>query len=123
MHAAILVVLQDPSIRTGDGPEPFALKVGDRVEFRIEGEEASIPVSTTVNYPDLPNSLPVVFTKLERMARYLSQLRPESPIYTMAGDPRVCRSLALCRGVEAIRFDITPDTEQTINNAATCLKA
>ena len=79
--------------------------------------------SAVVLANELPNSLLVVFTKRGRMARYLSQLRPESPIYTMAGDPRVCRSLALCRGVEAIRFDITPDTEQTINNAATYLKA
>ena len=56
-HTAILTDLQGPSIRTGDLPEPFTLNVGDHVEFRTEGTEPTIPVSTTVNYPDLPHDV------------------------------------------------------------------
>lgn len=109
----------------------------DRIARRIEAsggagyaDHALLPdekqitcKSAVVLANELPESLLVVFTKRGLMARYLSQLRPESPIFALITDPKVCRSLALCRGVESIRFDISPDTEQTINNAATYLKA
>jgi len=109
----------------------------DRIARRIEAsggagyaDHALLPdekqitcKSAVVLANELPDSLLVVFTKRGLMARYLSQLRPESPIFALITDPKVCRSLALCRGVEPIRFDISPDTEQTINNAATYLKA
>ncbi|MFK7851766.1 MAG: pyruvate kinase, partial [Akkermansiaceae bacterium] len=52
-HIAVLFDLTGPSIRTGDLDEPYELKEGDQVEFRREDAEASIPLSTTVNYPDL----------------------------------------------------------------------
>lgn len=46
----ILFDLQGPSIRTGDVEKPFSLKIDDRVEFRLRGSEARMPISTTVNY-------------------------------------------------------------------------
>ncbi len=52
-HIAILFDLTGPSIRTGDLTTPHQLKEGDHVEFRAEGTESSIPLSTTVNYPGL----------------------------------------------------------------------
>jgi pyruvate kinase len=50
---SVLFDLQGPSIRTGDLPEPFQLKVGDRVEFRERKAAAEIGLSTTVNYDGL----------------------------------------------------------------------
>ena len=47
---ALLFDLTGPSIRTGDVEEPYELKIGDLVEFRREGSEPSVPISTTVNY-------------------------------------------------------------------------
>ena len=46
----ILIDLTGPSIRTGTLETNYDLKKGDRVEFRIEGSEPSLPISTTVNY-------------------------------------------------------------------------
>lgn len=50
---SVLFDLQGPSIRTGDLPEPFQLKVGDRVEFRERNAAAELELSTTVNYDGL----------------------------------------------------------------------
>ena len=52
-HIAVLFDLTGPSIRTGDLETPYELKEGDKVEFRRDDVEASIPISTTVNYPGL----------------------------------------------------------------------
>lgn len=52
-HTAVLFDLTGPSIRTGDLEKPYQLREGDKVEFRRQGTEPSVPVSTTVNYPGL----------------------------------------------------------------------
>ena len=52
-HAAVLFDLTGPSIRTGDLVKSIDLIEGDKVEFRREGAEATIPISTTVNYPGM----------------------------------------------------------------------
>ena len=49
-HVAVLFDLTGPSIRTGDLPEPYSLKIGDILEFRKSDAEPSVPLSTTVNY-------------------------------------------------------------------------
>ncbi|MEP2777606.1 MAG: pyruvate kinase [Luteolibacter sp.] len=53
LHIAVLFDLTGPSIRTGDVEKPYELEEGDKVEFRREGTEPSIPISTTVNYPGM----------------------------------------------------------------------
>ncbi len=52
-HTSILCDLQGPSIRTGDLEEDLDLKKGDMVEFRKKDAEATLPLSTTVNYAGL----------------------------------------------------------------------
>lgn len=52
-HIAILFDLTGPSIRTGDLEKPYALAEGDTVEFRKIGSEATVALSTTVNYDGL----------------------------------------------------------------------
>ena len=52
-HTSILCDLQGPSIRTGDLEESLNLKKGDIVEFRKKDVEATVPLSTTVNYEGL----------------------------------------------------------------------
>ena len=55
---AILMDLTGPSIRTGDLEQPWQLQPGDAVEFRCRPEvTASLPLSVTVNYPDLGKDL------------------------------------------------------------------
>lgn len=53
----VLFDLQGPSIRTGDVDEKILLSVGDQVEFRKEGTDASVEKSTTVNYGGLMNDV------------------------------------------------------------------
>lgn len=52
-HIAVLFDLTGPSIRTGDLETPYTLAEGDMIEFRKASSEASIPLSTTVNYDGL----------------------------------------------------------------------
>lgn len=52
-HTGILCDLQGPSIRTGDVDGELVLKVGDTIEFRKNGLEPSVELSTTVNYDGL----------------------------------------------------------------------
>lgn len=57
---AVLMDLTGPSIRTGDVPEPWQLAVGDVVEFRCKPDApATVPLSVTVNYPELGKDLKV----------------------------------------------------------------
>lgn len=49
----ILFDLTGPSIRTGTLETAYDLKKDDRVEFRVEGSEPTLPISTTVNYSGL----------------------------------------------------------------------
>ena len=79
--------------------------------------------SAVVLANSLENAVIVVFTKRGIMARHVARLRPEATIFAMVKDPKVCRSLALERGVEAVRFDFSLVPEETVNNAATYLKA
>ena len=58
-HTSILCDLQGPSIRTGDLEEPLDLKKGDIVEFRKRDTEATVPLSTTVNYDGLMGDVSV----------------------------------------------------------------
>ena len=56
----ILMDLTGPSIRTGDVPAPWQLKVGDVVEFRTdETLPPAIELSTTVNYPGITKDLKI----------------------------------------------------------------
>lgn len=55
----ILFDLTGPSIRTGTLEESCQLKKDDRVEFRIEDAEPTLPISTTVNYGGLLNDVQV----------------------------------------------------------------
>jgi len=52
-HIGILFDLTGPSIRTGELDEPYELAAGDLVEFRKAGSEATVAMSTTVNYEGL----------------------------------------------------------------------
>jgi pyruvate kinase len=79
--------------------------------------------SAVVLANSLENAVIVVFTKRGIMARHLARLRPEEPVFAFARDPKVCRSLSLDRGVHPIRFDFSNDPEETMNNAATYLRA
>ncbi len=53
IHVGVLFDLTGPSIRTGDLAEPFTLAEGDVVEFRKPGTDATVDLSTTVNYDGL----------------------------------------------------------------------
>ncbi len=49
----VLFDLTGPSIRTGTLETPYQLKEGDQVEFRTNETQATLPISTTVNYGGL----------------------------------------------------------------------
>ncbi|MEM9081068.1 MAG: pyruvate kinase [Verrucomicrobiota bacterium] len=55
----VLFDLTGPSIRTGTLDQAYDLNKGDRVEFRIEDTQPTLPISTTVNYPGILNDVSV----------------------------------------------------------------
>jgi pyruvate kinase len=58
-HIGILMDLQGPSIRTGDLAKPLKLVAGDKLELTLGDVEATLPLSTTVNYAGLDQDLSV----------------------------------------------------------------
>ena len=79
--------------------------------------------SAVVLANSLEKAVMVVFTKRGVMPRHLARLRPDAPIFAFSRDARICRGFALDRGINSIRFDFSADSEETINNAATYLRA
>jgi pyruvate kinase len=63
-NVAMLMDLKGPTIRTGDVPTPYELKPGDQVEFLLREATPTLPIYTTVNYPDLYKDLHVGDTVL-----------------------------------------------------------
>jgi pyruvate kinase len=61
---ALLMDLKGPTIRTGDLSQAYELQPGDLVEFRLQNQAATLPYSTTVNYPGLYADLEVGATVL-----------------------------------------------------------
>ncbi len=59
IYVGVLFDLTGPSIRTGDLAESFTLAEGDVVEFRKSGADATIDLSTTVNYEGLMGDVSV----------------------------------------------------------------
>ncbi len=53
IDAGVLMDMRGPTIRTGDVTMAYQLKPGDTVEFTLSGAEATLAISTTVNYPGL----------------------------------------------------------------------
>src|SRR5437667_5798830 len=65
----------------------------------------------------------VVFTLQGRMARYVSNLRPErAPIFAFTPSEEVYRQLALCWGTFPARIDFTEDPHETIMTAEKFLR-
>ena len=114
------------------------VKVLNRVAVRIErsggagyGRAALLEDSrqkTVASAVALANSLSnsklIVFTRHGRMARYVSNLRPEhAPIFAFTPSEQVYRQLALCWGTFPLRIDFTEDPNVTIETAAKYLRA
>ncbi len=64
VNLALLMDLKGPTIRTGDVPVSYQLKEGDKVEFLLSGTRPTLPIHTTVNYPDIWQDLKVGDTVL-----------------------------------------------------------
>ena len=59
-QVAVMMDVKGPEIRTGKVERPISLRVGDRVEFHIEGADPTgdLPF-VSVNYPGLPGDLEI----------------------------------------------------------------
>lgn len=63
----------------------------------------------------------VVITRRGRMANYLTNCHPETPILAFTNDSRTRRQLALNRNVACYRIDFSNDPEKTLNKAFSIL--
>jgi pyruvate kinase len=59
----------------------------------------------------------VAFTLTGSTARYISQRRPQAPIYALTPEEPTYRRLALVWGVRAVRVDVFESTDQMIEQA------
>jgi pyruvate kinase len=65
----------------------------------------------------------IAFTRHGRMARYVSNLRPEhAPIFAFTPSEEVRRQLSICWGVCPVRIDFTDDPNATIETAQKYLR-
>lgn len=113
------------------------VEVFDRVAVRIErsggagyAEDALLEdarqktvASAVVLANSLRNSKLIVFTWHGRMARYVSNLRPQhAPIFAFTPNEEVYRQLALSWGVFPVRIDFAEDPNDTIESAEKFLR-
>ena len=113
------------------------VNVLNRVALRIErsggagyGKEAILDGSrekVVAAAISLANSLArakiIVFTRSGKMARYVSNLRPDrAPIFAVASNEQVCRQLAICWGMSPIQIAFTEDPNATIEAAENYLR-
>jgi pyruvate kinase len=113
------------------------MKVFDRVAGRIERSGAGYAkdailedlrqktvASAVVLANSLPNAKLIVFTRHGKMARNVSNLRPEhAPIFAFTPSEQVYRQLALCWGTFPVWIDFTDDPNATIEAAEKYLRA
>lgn len=113
------------------------VKVFDRVARRIErsggagyADDAILEdvrqktvAAAVVLANSLPNAKLVVFTRHGRMARNVSNMRPEhAPIFAFTPGDEVYRQLALCWGTFPIRLDFADEPNETIEAAEQFLR-
>lgn len=113
------------------------VKVFDRVARRIERSGGAgyakdailedVRQKTVAAAVTLANSLTdaklVVFTRHGRMARNVSNMRPEhAPIFAFTPSDEVYRQLALCWGISPLRMDFADDPNETIEAAEKFLR-
>lgn len=113
------------------------VEVFDRIACRIERinlkgyaanavlktEKQKTVKSAIVLADSLEESAIFVFTRRGLMARYAGHLRPKAaPIFAFTEEERVCRLLALVRGVHCRRMDFQANFEDTILAAIDSLR-
>ncbi len=111
-----------------------AVRIMDRIAQHIEGiraQEATAPELELEGAPreralaeaacEIARSLGaagvVAFTLTGSTARYISQRRPQAPIYALTPEEATYRRLALVWGVRAVRVDVFQSTDQMIEQA------
>lgn len=89
----------------------------------LEDDRQKTVASAVVLANSLRDSKLIVFTRHGRMARYVSNLRPEhAPIFAFTSSDEVYRQLALCWGTFPIRIDFTDEPTSTIEAAEKFLR-
>lgn len=89
----------------------------------LKDARQKIVASAVVLANSLAGSKLIVFTRHGRMARYVSNMRPQrAPIFAFAPNAEVCRQLALCWGTYSFQIDFTNDPNTTIEAAEKLLR-
>lgn len=98
----------------------------DKMLFQIETAQDSIIKAAhevlQTNIADGQIKAVIAFTVSGRTARSLSRLRPNAPIYAFSNLDRTCGTLALSKGVHAIKMELSFDPVQNIQLAIDVLK-
>jgi pyruvate kinase len=70
----------------------------------------------------LPGARLIVLTRRGIVANHSALLRPRTPLFAFSPKERVCRQLALSRGVTAFQLPFAPTIDETIQHAAEILR-
>ncbi|HKD82021.1 MAG TPA: pyruvate kinase [Candidatus Angelobacter sp.] len=70
---------------------------------------------------DLNMKAIAVFTETGTTARLISKYRPNAPIYAFAATPAICARLNLMWGVSPLACEMTPNSEEMVQNAERAL--
>jgi pyruvate kinase len=66
----------------------------------------------------LPGACLIILTRRGIVANHAALLRPRTPLYAFSPKDRVCRQLALSRGVTSFQLAFSPTIDETIQRAA-----
>ena len=83
----------------------------------VHDDRQKAVASAVVLANSLTDSKLIVFTRRGRMARYVSNLRPDCPIFAFTPSEHIYRQLALCWGTEPVLLEFTDDPNSTIEYA------
>lgn len=79
--------------------------------------ETSIAISVAYTVIQSEVKLIIVPTKTGKTAKYLSKYRPDAKILALTVSDKYAKALQLHSGVEAIEFELVPDTEIVVQKA------
>ncbi len=96
------------------------LGFGQYVILRDERQKAARAAVTLAD--SLPDARLVVLTRRGVMANYCAMLRPRTPqFFAFSATDRVCRQLALTRGIHPFRLPFAPTIDETVKRATDLL--
>jgi pyruvate kinase len=107
---------------TSIGDHPVRASPAPEIEGDVNRQQHALAEAACSVADELNAAGIVAFTQTGSTARYVSQRRPEAPVYALTPDKRTQRRLALLWGVEALMLDDFETTDEMVESGGRRLR-